>query len=172
MILNLDRKGYEKSKTQFSYHSKIDCYYKKPWLPCIHCIILIRILTEFYFCIIQVQTIVSEIPMIQIAYGASSTTLSDRETFPFLLRPNPSDAIQMEYVAQLIQQLRNRGNEINAVNIIYSNSLYGKDGYEVWPITSRTKQTLKYSIIMSPLHNSSVYRLLLPNTCICSWVVA
>ena len=133
----MDRKGYEKSKTPFSYHSKIDCYYKKPWLPCIHCIILIRILTEFYFCIIQVQTIVSEIPMIQIAYGASSTTLSDRETFPFLLRPNPSDAKQMEYVAQLIQQLRNKGNEINAVNIIYSNSLYGKDGYEVLPITSR-----------------------------------
>ena len=98
---------------------------------------------QFYFCIIQVQTIVSEIPMIQIAYGASSTTLSDRDSFPFLLRPNPSDAKQMEYVAQLIRQLRNRGNEINAVNIIYSNSLYGKDGYEVCPFAFMTKQTLK-----------------------------
>ena len=83
-----------------------------------------------FFIFIQVQTIVREIPIMPIAYGASSQTLSDRKAYPFFLRPNPSDTKKTEYMAQLLEQLRERGNEINAVNIIYSDSLYGRDSHK------------------------------------------
>lgn len=81
--------------------------------------------------LLQLHTIVREIPMIQITYGATSTSLSDRTEYPFLLRPHPTDSKQTDYMVQLLLALREKGNTINAVNIVYSNSLYGRGSYEV-----------------------------------------
>ena len=75
--------------------------------------------------------IVREIPLIQITYGATSTLLSNRKEYPYLLRPNPTDNMQTEYMTKLLQGLRDMGNQLNAVSIIYSNSLYGRGCYKV-----------------------------------------
>ena len=81
---------------------------------------------------IQIQTVLREKPLIQMAYGASSVTLNDRVRYPYFLRTNPADDLQAHFMVELIKKIgAEPGNEVNAVNIIYSEGLYGRTGAEV-----------------------------------------
>ncbi|XP_067935686.1 uncharacterized protein [Watersipora subatra] len=79
----------------------------------------------------KIQTILRDIPIIHMSYGASSVTLSDRTQFPYFLRTNPPDNIQTHYMVALLKRLRDDSKEpVNAVNIIYTDGLYGRTGAE------------------------------------------
>ncbi|XP_067937580.1 uncharacterized protein [Watersipora subatra] len=68
-----------------------------------------------------------EMKIVHIAYGASTVRLSDRIAYPYFLRTNPSDALQVHFMVKLLQDIDAvEENEIKAVNIVHTNSLYGR----------------------------------------------
>ena len=78
------------------------------------------------------QTILRQAPQIQISYSASSITLNDREAYPYFLRTNPPDDLQAHFMVQLIRKIGSEpGNDVRAVNILFSSGLYGRTGAEV-----------------------------------------
>ena len=93
------------------------------------------LITIFLYIILQVMTITNEIPLITMAYSASSVSLSDRQRYPFFLRTNPPDDLQAHFMVKLLEEISskdgNDGNDVNAVSVIYTDSLYGRTGYEV-----------------------------------------
>jgi len=64
-----------------------------------------------------------------MSYAASSVMLNDREKHPFFLRTSPSDDLQCHFMVELIRSFS--GSKINAVNLLYSSSLYGVTAAEV-----------------------------------------
>lgn len=64
--------------------------------------------------------------MIQVAYGASSTILNDREEYPFFARVIPPDNEQAKAMVNLLRKLNDEGSDINTVHLLYSSSLYGR----------------------------------------------
>ena len=67
-----------------------------------------------------------------MAYGASSVTLNDRVRYPYFLRTNPADDLQAHFMVQLIRKIGSEpGNDVRAVNILFSSGLYGRTGAEV-----------------------------------------
>ena len=90
------------------------------------------LITIFLYIILQVMTITNEIPLITMAYAASSVSLSDRQRYPFFLRTNPPDDLQAHFMVKLLEEISSKdGNDVNAVSVIYTDGLYGRTGYEV-----------------------------------------
>lgn len=92
----------------------------------------------FHF-LMQIQTILRELPILQMAYGASSVTLSDRGLYPYFMRTNPPDDIQAHFMVELLKIIADKGSTVDAVSIIYTDGLYGRTGYEVclWVIQNK-----------------------------------
>ena len=81
----------------------------------------------------QVLTITEELPLITMAYAASSVTLSDRERYPFFLRTSPPDNVQAYFIVELLKTMGSMaGSKVDAVSIMYTDGLYGRTGYEVY----------------------------------------
>jgi len=74
-----------------------------------------------------------------MAYGASSITLNDRKNYPYFLRTNPADNLQGHFMVALLKSFKT--SKINAVNIIYTDGLYGRTGAEVscWSCSQNKK---------------------------------
>lgn len=69
--------------------------------------------------------------IIQIAYGASTGALNDRERYPYFLRTNPPDDLQAHFMVELLKRINETRSSVNAVNIVYTDGLYGRYAAEV-----------------------------------------
>ena len=73
-----------------------------------------------------------EMQIVQIANGASSMQLDDRKEFPYFLRTNPSDDLQVHFMVELLKKINDTvGSSVTAVNIIYTDGLYGRTAVKV-----------------------------------------
>lgn len=71
------------------------------------------------------------LPVPHVAYGASSILLNDKNFIKFFARTNPDDAEQASNMVLLLRKLNAIGHNIRAVNVIYSNSVYGRTAAQV-----------------------------------------
>lgn len=67
-----------------------------------------------------------------ISFGASSVAFNDRRKYPYFLRTNPSDDLQMHFMVELLLKInRTPGSSVQAVNVLYTDGLYGHTAAEV-----------------------------------------
>lgn len=88
----------------------------------------------------QIQHIVPTLP--QVAYGASSPVLDDRQEFEFLARTNLPDSDQANIMAELLSKLNSENHRIEAVNLLYSSTFYGKTAAQVSGVFVYRRQQL------------------------------
>ena len=77
------------------------------------------------------QAMMKEKFIVQIAYGASTRVLDDRMDYPYFLRTNPSDDLQVHYMVELLKRINKTAGTVTAVNIVYTNGLYGRTAVQV-----------------------------------------
>ena len=69
--------------------------------------------------------------LVQISYGSSSVTLSDREQYPYFARVNPSDDRKAKAIIMLLEKLNKGESNINSLILLHSGSLYGRTAADV-----------------------------------------
>lgn len=72
---------------------------------------------------IAVASILSRTRAVQISYGSTSPSLSDRERFPYFMRMVPSDIYQGQKMIEIVKSLGS-----NFIQILYSETAYGIGG--------------------------------------------
>lgn len=83
--------------------------------------------------VLQLQQLLVPANLVQVAYGASSSRLENREDHPNFLRTNPSNSRGAANLVKVLKKLTS-SNKIAASDVftISTDSEYGKTGKEVF----------------------------------------